>query len=214
MNSASRTSGSRKEEIFEAALFCFNEKGYHRTSIDDIALKGKISKGGIYYYFRSKEELFLELFKFRLNRYIDQLKAYIQKERDPEKRILLLIQKWGLILKENQDFFRFCLEFIAMGARDKEIKKEMTSFYKDSTNTFSQIIREGIAVGEFKSLDPEKIARLIFSLFQGIFSTYFSLNYDFDLIEQHTFNMKTILQGIQNTRKEGMEALPAKRKEV
>jgi len=213
MNSA-RTSANRKEEIFEAALLCFNQKGYHKTSIDDIALKGKISKGGVYYYFKSKEDLFLGLFNFRLNKYIDQLKTYIQNETDPEKRMLLLIQKWGLLLKENQDFFRFCLEFSAMGARDEEIRKEMTSFYKNSTNTFSQIIREGIAVGEFKSLDPEKIARLIFSLFQGIFSTYFSLNYDFDLIEQHTFNMKTILQGIQNIKNADMSALPSKRKEV
>jgi AcrR family transcriptional regulator len=210
-----RNNGNRKEKILEAALLCFNEKGYHKTSIDTIAQIGRISKGGIYYYFRSKEELFLELFKFRLNRYIDQLKICVEKERDPQKRLLLIIQKWGsLILKENQDFFRFCLEFSAMGARDKEIRKAMTSFYKNSTVTLGQIIIEGIAVGEFKPLDPEKIARLFFSLFQGIFSTYFSVNHDFDLIEQHTFNMKALLQGIQNIKNTDTDASTAKRKEV
>lgn len=211
MNAAS----NRKEKILEAALLCFNERGYHETSIDTIALKGRISKGGIYYYFRSKEELFLELFKFRLNKYIEQLKKYIQKECDPEKRMLLLIQKWGsLILRENQDFFRFCLEFSAMGARDKEIKEAMTDFYKNSTHTLSEIIRDGIAVGEFKPLDPEKIARLIFSIFQGVFSTYFSVDHDFDLIDQHTFNIKTILQGIQTIKRADARAPTSKRKEV
>ncbi|MBW2222222.1 MAG: TetR/AcrR family transcriptional regulator, partial [Deltaproteobacteria bacterium] len=128
MHTNNGNSVKRKEKILEAALLCFNEKGYHKTSIDDIALNGKISKGGIYYHFKSKEELFLKLFNFRLNRYTEQLKAYIQEESDPVKRIRILIQKWGLILKENEDFFKFCMEFSSMGAREKEIRKEMTSF--------------------------------------------------------------------------------------
>jgi len=57
----------RKEDIFEAALKCFNETGYYKTTIDKIAEKAKISKGGIYYHFKSKEELFLKRgFKFEV----------------------------------------------------------------------------------------------------------------------------------------------------
>ena len=195
-----RVQGNRKEKILEAALLCFNDKGYHKTSIDDIALKGNISKGGIYYHFKSKEQLFLGLFHFRLNKYIEQLKTYSQKESDPAKRIRILIQKWGIILKENEDFFKFCLEFSSMGAREKAIRKEMTSFYKDSVKTFTQTIAEGMKTGEFKKLDLDKTARLIYFLSQGVFSTYISVNCDFDLIEQHTFNMETLLTGIQNSK--------------
>lgn len=192
--------GNRKEKILKAALLCFIKNGYYKTSIDDIALKGKISKGGIYYHFKSKDELFLELFHFKLNKYIDQLRTYIQEEKDPAKRIRILIQKWGLILKENQDFFRFCLEFSSMGAREREIRKEMTSFYQSSIKTFKQIIEEGIAIGEFKNIDAERIARLIYFLSHGIFSTYFAVNSDFDLIEQHTFNMETLFKAIQKSQ--------------
>ncbi len=191
--------GKRKEKILEAALLCFNEKGYHKTSIDDIAIKGNISKGGIYYHFKSKDELFLKLFNFRLNRYIEQLKSYIQEEVDPEKQIRILIQKWGYILKENEDFFKFCMEFSSMGAREKEIRKEMTSFYKSSVETFSQIIREGISSGEFENVDAIKIARLIYFLSHGVFSTFFAVDCDFDLIEQHTFNMETLLKSINKS---------------
>jgi len=191
--------GRRKEKILEAALLCFNKKGYFKTSIDDIASAGKISKGGVYYHFKSKEELFLGLFHFRLNKYIEQLKAYIQEEDDPLERIRMLIQKWGLILKENEDFFKFCLEFGSMGAREQGIRKEMTSFYQNSIKTFRQIIEEGIAIGEFKNLDSEKIARLIYFLSNGVFFAYFAVNVDFDLIEQHTFNMETLFNGIQKS---------------
>ena len=196
MHTNNGNSVKRKEKILEAALLCFNEKGYHKTSIDNIALNGKISKGGIYYHFKSKDELFLKLFNFRLNRYTEQLKAYIQEESDPLKRIRILIQKWGLILKENEDFFKFCMEFSSMGAREKEIRKEMTSFYRSSVEIFRQIIEEGVATGEFENVDTERIARLIYFLSQGVFSTYFAVDCDFDLIEQHTFNMETLLKSI------------------
>jgi len=199
MHTNNGNSVKRKENILEAALLCFNEKGYHKTSIDDIALNGKISKGGIYYHFKSKEELFLKLFNFRLNRYTEQLKAYIQEESDPVKRIRILIQKWGLILKENEDFFKFCMEFSSMGAREKEIRKEMTSFYRSSVEIFRQIIEEGVATGEFENVDTERIARLIYFLSQGVFSTFFAVDCDFDLIEQHTFNMETILKSINKS---------------
>ena len=199
MHTNNGNSVKRKEKILEAALLCFNEKGYHKTSIDDIALHGKISKGGIYYHFKSKDELFLKLFNFRLNRYTEQLKAYIQEESDPVKRIRILIQKWGLILKENEDFFKFCMEFSSMGAREKEIRKAMTSFYRSSVEIFRQIIEEGVATGEFENVDTERIARLIYFLSQGVFSTFFAVDCDFDLIEQHTFNMETILKSINKS---------------
>jgi AcrR family transcriptional regulator len=199
MHTNNGNSVKRKEKILEAALLCFNEKGYHKTSIDDIALNGKISKGGIYYHFKSKEELFLKLFNFRLNRYTEQLKAYIQEESNPVKRIRILIQKWGLILKENEDFFKFCMEFSSMGAREKEIRKEMTSFYRSSVEIFRQIIEEGVATGEFENVDTERIARLIYFLSHGVFSTFFAVDCDFDLIEQHTFNMETLLKSINKS---------------
>lgn len=197
MHTNNGNTGRRKEKILEAALLCFNEKGYHKTSIDDIAIKGRISKGGLYYHFKSKDDLFLKLFHFRLNKYTEQLKAYIQEEDDPLKRIRILIRKWGLILKENEDFFKFCMEFSSMGTRQKDIRKEMTSFYKNSVQTFRQIIDEGIAMGEIKNLESERIARLIYFLSHGVFSTFFAVDSDFDLIEQHTFNMETLLKGIQ-----------------
>ena len=47
----------RKQEIMEAAMMLFEEKGIQKTSISDIARKLNVAKGLIYYYFRSKDEL-------------------------------------------------------------------------------------------------------------------------------------------------------------
>jgi len=47
----------RKQEIIEAAMMLFEEKGVQKTSMSDIARKLNVAKGLIYYYFRSKDEL-------------------------------------------------------------------------------------------------------------------------------------------------------------
>ena len=95
---------NRKEAIFEAAVRCFNEKGYYETSLNMIASEAKISKGGLYYHFKSKKELFLELFRFRVNRYFEQIKALINELKEPEDRLRMFIDKSIHVFKENDDF--------------------------------------------------------------------------------------------------------------
>lgn len=187
----------RKEKIFKAAVWCFNKRGYYETTIDAIAARAKVSKGSIYYYFNSKKELFLELFHYRVNKYFDQIKTYIQEGRSPDERLRMFINKSSQFLKENEDFFRFCLEFLSMGVREPEIREVMTIFYKDSTDTFKQLLEEGVKSGTFKDLGSDRVARTIYFLFMGVFFTYFSINVDFDLNKQHKFHINNILTALK-----------------
>jgi len=187
----------RKEDIFEAAVQCFNETGYYGTAIDTIAARAKISKGGIYYHFKSKKDLFLELFTYRVNRYTDYLKNYTSDIANPEERLQVFINKASNIQKENADFFKFCIEFLSMGVRDPEIRNMMTAFYKETVETFQSYVDEGIRMGIFKNHDSEKTALAIYFLFMGAFFTYFSVNVEYDLIEQHSFQLNNIFKTLK-----------------
>ena len=188
----------RIEDIFEAALQCFNETGYAATSMENIAAKAHISKGGMYHYFGSKRELFLNLFRYRVNKYFNEMKSYMKKEDTPEQRIRTLVRKAGQILKRNEDFYKFCLEFLSQGTRDAEIRKIMTAFYKDCIGTFKALVEEGMETGNFKEIDSEKAARAIYFLVMGVYFTYFSIDPDFDVTEQHSFHIDNILQTMKN----------------
>jgi len=186
----------RKEEIFAAALLCFNEKGYAETTISDIAEKAGISKGGLYHYFTTKRELFLELFLYRVTQYSEQLRGHIQKTDTPEKRLQILMKKTGQLLKKNEDFYRFCLEFLAMGARDKEIRTVMTGFYKDTVEIFQHLVNEGVDAGRFTTMDSKKVARTIYFMVMGVFFTFFSVDPDFDFSDQLSFQMDFMLKSL------------------
>lgn len=194
---ADRGKKSRKEDIFQAAVKCFNTRGYYETSMDSIAEQAGISKGGIYYHFTSKKELFLELFHYRVSRYFDQIKEIIKQIDEPEERLRLFISKSIDIFRENDDFFKFCIEFLAMGVREHEIRTIMTGFYKESVTTFKLIIEEGVASGKFKAEDSDKTARAVYLLFMGVFFTYFSVDVDFNIDEQNTFQLNNIIEYIK-----------------
>ena len=52
---------NRKNQILNAAFEVFVKKGYSKTTMDDIVLASKLSKGALYHYYGSKKELFLSL---------------------------------------------------------------------------------------------------------------------------------------------------------
>jgi AcrR family transcriptional regulator len=186
----------RIEDIFEAALQCFNESGYDATSMESIALKSKISKGGMYHYFNSKKDLFLSLFDYRVNKYFEETKEFLNPKDDPEKRIRTLVKQAGKILKKNEDFYRFCLEFLAKGVRDKDIRRVMTGFYKNCVSTFKDLVEEGIENGCFKRVDSDKASRAMYFLIMGVYFTYYSIDPDFEVVEQHSFHIDNILRSI------------------
>ena len=99
----------RKEEIFNAALFCFNQNGYYETSIDDIAARAGITKGGIYHHFSSKKTLFIDLFHTVANRYFETLKLKIHQPSDASRHMQDLVKKSDEIFNENMDILKVLL---------------------------------------------------------------------------------------------------------
>src|SRR3954451_15242509 len=61
-----RRKEARPEEILEAALACFAEKGFGPTRLDDVVLRAGIAKGTLYRYFDTKEALFRTVVRLKL----------------------------------------------------------------------------------------------------------------------------------------------------
>ena len=69
-----------RERILEAAEVVFAEKGYHDTAMDEIVRRTEISKGGVYFHFPSKEELFFALMDDLANRLVSRVENNMAKE--------------------------------------------------------------------------------------------------------------------------------------
>ena len=173
----------RKKEILDAALKCFNKKGYYKTSLDDIAAKIGVTKAALYYYFKSKKKLFIDLFIFSIDRYFEKTTKDVQyPENDPVGFLRNRVERSAEVFKQNIDLFQFCLEFLSVSTKDAEIKKQVTNFYEHRVKEFAHMIQRGIDEGNFKACDAQTVGVLFYYMSIGSFLTYFSVNKPIDRV--------------------------------
>jgi AcrR family transcriptional regulator len=159
----------KKVEILAAARTLFNRQGYPKTSVDDIAQAVGMRKSSLYYYFKNKEEIFLDAFKEEWRNNLKRFLNEASKQPDPTKRILVYISaslkhyddtviKHNIpvkVLVETRNLFRISMN---------EVNEDRIKFYKSCIN-------DGIEKGLFKPCDVEKVAKTIITV-------KFSIQYD------------------------------------
>ncbi|NRD80068.1 TetR/AcrR family transcriptional regulator [Bacillus sp. BRMEA1] len=177
----------KRQSVLESALKCFGEKGYHLTTMDDIVAYSKMSKGLIYNYFKSKEELYLSLMDERSNRALDDLQKRFKQipEAKDKLRELFRIYREAVLAEEWRSFIRVHLEFWLYSSRQEQLRELMNNRYKHQFRDFlSEIIEEGKKAGEFKSdVQVEFVAGLFWAFIDGICLHYSVLWEDYAYIE-------------------------------
>jgi len=78
--------------IATAAAKLFSKKGYRETSMDDVALSAKLSKGGMYHYFNCKEDILYFILSNFINLLLETLQQDLQKIEDPVEKIRYIIR--------------------------------------------------------------------------------------------------------------------------
>ena len=160
----------RKALIIKHAFNVFSEKGYSNTTVDDIVKASGVSKGGIYTYFKSKEEIFLAIAEDRLNLRKNLISTF-SKDMTSKEKVRLYIQwilDWVLDIKNTLQL-KFTFEFWSVTSRKDDIKTMATKRYEEVSEDLCFLLREGVINGEFKAdLDIEAICYIILSSTDGV----------------------------------------------
>lgn len=181
--------GERRKAILAAAIRRFDASGYSATTMDEVAADAGISKGSIYNYFQSKEELFAQLFGAMASQKQNEIEAAMAQAGSPSKRIHCFVDQWAAHQSERQRFGRLFLEFWATAARGKQshLAKTFSQFYNRWRDLLSATITQGIQEGEFrKDFSPPTAATLILAILDGIsvqLVTDMGINVDDEFVE-------------------------------
>jgi AcrR family transcriptional regulator len=81
-----------RQEILRVAARLFYQQGYHATSMNDVAAALKLSKGGLYHHFQSKDEILFELMNHAMDLTQDRVIDPVRTIADPEQRLRTLIR--------------------------------------------------------------------------------------------------------------------------
>lgn len=159
------------EQLLETALSLFCEKGYHSTSIDDIVRQAQVSKGLLYHYFKSKEEVLAALVEIRINDVLAVMNAATTKPT-PAAQIQHIAEGALEDVWRQPDVFRFYLNLFTQPKLDPMVAKYSQRLMDEQAKQFN------VQTEMFEKLgvrNPRQRSLYFSSTLQGImlmFSTY------------------------------------------
>lgn len=197
-------SAERRDQIIQAALACFTRKGYNNTTMDDIVAESGLSKGTLYWYFKSKDNLFKSAILSFFERSFGQEEAIADLGQCPTaaEKLRFLAQVIVGLGEWAKGIFNLFLEFWASSTRREEAARLWTDLLVQYKDLLVGIIEEGIRNGEFRPVDAEPLVWAMMSTYDGL-AAYVMLMPDLELERiSHVF-IETLLRGLVVDEQEG-----------
>jgi AcrR family transcriptional regulator len=193
----------RRQEVLRAALKCFARRGYHETTMDHIVKAAGLSKGALYQYFRTKEDLFLALCRIQQADLRTRLEQAFAESGDVRERLERGAKVFLSSLRgEYRDVLRIGLEFWSEAQRRRELRKESRQTYLAWRAFLAQILAEGVHNGEMRAdLDPDATAAVILAFSDGL--TLHSL------LQQEDVDPEKVMAAFLAATFQGIGATPA-----
>ncbi len=158
---------SSEDRIKEAAKTVFLKKGFAGTTARDIAEAASMNIALTNYYFRSKEKLFLEIFKDLFSHYCQNTLKIFEKPISIRDKLIELIEEDFQMMKKEPSLVLFLMTEIH---RDPERLLPELSRFKELLNvTLSNQIKEEIEGGRIRNISVEHLMPLIMGSLQFIF---------------------------------------------
>lgn len=157
-----------KSKIVESALIAFSKYGYDKTRMDDIAETARVSKGTLYLYFRSKEELFYAISETNILRLKEQLSTLMATRKE---ELISNAEKFyeNFHNEMGQDFEKVFFEIIAESARNPRLKRMLYEHRLRTIDIVTEYLNLQVEKDLFaKDVDTKAISAGLVSLFNGL----------------------------------------------
>jgi AcrR family transcriptional regulator len=162
---------ARRQSILDAAGDVFLEQGISTTTVDQIAERAELSKGGIYLYFKSKEELCLALLVEASRVFVHEMKQARTLDAPPLEQLQQLIQAYFDFYLRRPTYFRllFVIEHQPYRGRVADaLRAEWNALGKEGLEMLASVIQKGIEQGAIRPCDPWTTAVSLWTAVTGV----------------------------------------------
>lgn len=193
-----RSPEERRAQILAAAKKCFIQEGFAHTRVDDIAREAGLSKGGIYFHFSSKREIFDALHDEEYQRNMQVLSAFEGEDIPASEKLTRMANLMVAYFNDNEEHRRFLIVLGEMGMREPEVHARILASHRSYVDALTRTIASGVESGEFRDLSPHGVATFLKLLIDGI-EQGFALGYEMDLAELIPAGLALIQHGLLKT---------------
>ena len=163
----------RREQILNAAEKVFNRLGFNKARMDDIVVESGLSKGALYWYYKSKDAIILALLDRVFVGEIAQFDKLVDAEGSASERLEQLMRTIAQEMASLKRLMPLMFEFVALAARQKSVRETLGGYYRRYHRIISEIIRQGIDSGEFGDIDADEVALAFITLGEGLAMLWF-----------------------------------------
>ena len=161
---------ARQQDLIQAALQVFAEQGYHRATMQAVADRAGVSKGGIYDYFESKEDLLLRMTEWLETVLFEQSVLVLETATgDIASRIRLFVSALAADLDSWTDVCFVVLQIWAELGRDEDrpLRALMSDLYASSIDRVQAVFDDAVARGEAEPFPTRAAALAMLAALDG-----------------------------------------------
>ena len=156
-----------REQFLDAAEEIFGRKGYHETTLKEVAEQAEFSVGSVYSFFDNKEDLFRQIFLRRGDQFMPEIRRVLADDQggplDQLHRLVDFEIEW---FRRHPHFGRLFLRHAtpSLLPTDGQEAAALVANYDESMALETDLFRRGQATGAFRDGDPAVLARMLSAL--------------------------------------------------
>ncbi len=190
-------SDERKSQILNAAEEVFTEKGFDQARMDDIAGQTGLSKGTLYLYFKSKDDLIIAI----LDRLFQREFRQMEKLAVADKTARACVEEFtDLATRDVSAMLRLLpifYEFLALAFRNKYVQHALKQYLNRFLDILIPIIQRGIDSGEFRAVDAREVALAAGAIFEGTILLWIYDKTAVDPVRNIHSSIRLLMDGVQ-----------------
>ena len=149
---------AKRNAVLSTAAQMFNERGFHATSLDDIAARLHVTKPTLYYYVKNKDEILLECVKKGLHMTLEGIEASRQAGGNAVDQLRACMQVYADIVTQP---FGMCLIRIGDEEVPEPSRTELRRMKSEIDQAFRRLVAQGVQEGALAPCDPKMTAFVI-----------------------------------------------------
>lgn len=158
-----RTRGDTIARLYEAAIELIGEHGYAGTTVDEIVARAGVSKGTVYYHFKSKAELVTALLDDGLQRLATSFKQEAEGAQGPAETLRALVHAELAYIQRYQAFSKLVMS--EMWRVDRDWQDGLRVLREEYVAVIARCLDEGVRTGAFRAgVEPQTAASAVFGM--------------------------------------------------
>ena len=203
MSETSSHSIKRREQILAAAQAVFARAGIDNTRMDDIVAESGLSKGTLYWYFKSKDAIINAIFHRFFEIEIHDLESILHTDGPAENRLSLFTVMLTQSFLAMDGLISVGYEFYARAIRDNQLRSTLQTYYMGFYDLITELVDQGIRLEEFQpDTNAGSVALSLISALEGLFFLH--------TIQPIKIDLNSATQSILELTLDGIRTHPAK----